>query len=194
MNSSAREVMWRHVDGGVEHARITVGGGDIVVDGVLTRAAGGTQGVQRIHYVLRCDDAWRVVALRVEAPEDGTTLALDGDGAGAWRDGPDGALRSDLRGCIDIDLFAVAFTNTLPIRRLAMAVGESHLLAVAFVRLPSMEVVPVQQRYTRLDELVYRYESVSSGFRADLRVDAFGLVVEYPGLARQIWTDRPPGQ
>jgi hypothetical protein len=144
--------------------------------------------VRRIRYVLRCDDTWRVRSLHVDAPEDGATLRLDADGGGVWHDGGGAPLR-DLDGCIDVDLFAVAFTNTLPIRRLRMRVGDSHELAMAFVRLPSMEVVRVPQRYTRVGESRYVYEGLSSGFRAELLVDDEGLVVDYPGLARRIWSE-----
>jgi uncharacterized protein len=62
---------------------------------------------------------------------------------------------------------------------------------VAFVRVPSMEVVRAEQRYTRLDATTYRYEGLASGFRADLRLDGEGLVVEYPGLARRLWAFGP---
>jgi hypothetical protein len=45
----------------------------------------------------------------------------------------------------------------------------------------------MQQRYTRVSADVYRYESVVSGFTADLLLDGEGLVVEYPGLVRRMW-------
>jgi uncharacterized protein len=53
-------------------------------------------------------------------------------------------------------------------------------LSIAYVSLPELEVRTVQQRYTRLDEDCYRYESGS--FRADLPVDQHGFVIDYPGL------------
>src|SRR5581483_3757743 len=107
-------------------------------------------GERRIRYRLRCDAAWQVRALNVDAPEDGTSLQLDCDGHGAWRAG--GGARADLQGCIDVDLYAVAFTNTLPVRRLGMAAGESAVIDVAYVRLPSMQVERVQQLYTRVSD------------------------------------------
>ncbi len=183
-----RAAMWRHAGGGVEHAHVVVDGSGVVVDGVLVRPGAAPGEERRVRYTLHCDAGWRVQSVDVDAPEDGTALALHADGAGSWRDGAGVAL-AHLDGCIDVDLMGVAFTNTLPVRRLGMAVGESHLLAVAFVRLPSMEVVRAEQRYTRLAGDVYRYESVSSGFRADLRIDAEGLVVDYPGLATRMWTE-----
>ena len=47
------------------------------------------------------------------------------------------------------------------------------------------------QRYTclerRPDVARYLYESIESGFRAELTVDADGLVMEYAGLFRRVW-------
>jgi hypothetical protein len=180
-----REVMWRRDDGGVAHVRAEWGDGEVDVDGVVAWPEGGVP--HRVRYALHCDAAWRVRSLRVAAPEDGGALELRGDGAGAWVDGS-GAALPHLDGCVDVDLYAVAFTNTLPVRRLAMAAGEAHVIDVAFVHLPSMEVEHMQQRYTRVSDRVYRYESVSSGFTADLVLDGDGLVVDYPGLVRRMWS------
>jgi len=180
------EVMWRREDGGVEHVQVVVqGDGGVHVDGVVAWP-GDAGAVHRLRYVLVCDASWRVREVRAEAPEDGTALHLHADGAGKWHDAGGGAL-PHLDGCIDVDLYAVAFTNTLPVRRLAMAVGEEHTIGVAYVQLPSMAVEHMQQRYTRVSDNVYRYLSVASGFTADLLVDGEGLVVDYPGLARRMW-------
>ena len=44
-----------------------------------------------------------------------------------------------------------------------------------------------RQRYTRLHHPgAYRFESIASGFEAELAVDAQGLVVDYPGLFRRL--------
>lgn len=179
--------MWRREDGGVEHVRVARRDDGVDVDGVVVWPAGDAS--HRLRYTLRCDALWRVRELRAEAPEDGTSLHLEGDGEGGWRDARDGgAALSHLDGCVDVDLYAVAFTNTLPVRRLGMAVGAAYTIEVAFVKLPSMQVDHVQQRYTRVSDNVYRYESVGSGFVADLLVDGEGLVVTYPGLVRRMWS------
>jgi hypothetical protein len=34
---------------------------------------------------------------------------------------------------------------------------------------------------------LYRYESLSSGFAADLVVDCDGLVVDCPGMFQRVW-------
>jgi hypothetical protein len=179
--------MWRREDGGVEHVVVSRdAGGAVQVDGAVAwPAEDGAE--HRVRYLLECDAQWQVRELRAEAPEDGTALHLRGDGRGAWHDGASGAALPHLDGCIDVDLYAVAFTNTLPVRRLAMVVGGVRTIAVAYVRLPSMAVEPMQQRYTRVSDNLYRYESVADGFTADLVLDAEGLVITYPGLVRRMW-------
>jgi hypothetical protein len=195
-----REVMWRRDDGGIEHVRVTGGAGSepITVDGVVAWPDAGdvwpdgggdepaVRAAHRVRYELRCDSCWRVSEVRVDAPDDGTSLVLHADGEGRWRDAG-GAALAHLDGCIDVDLYAVAFTNTLPVRRLGVAVGESQTIEVAFVLLPSMEVQRSAQRYTRVSDNLYRYEGLASGFTADLQLDADGLVVTYPGLVRRMW-------
>ena len=172
--------MWRREDGGVEHVAVVLrGDGGVDVDGVAVWAPGG--GVHRVRYRLECDASWRVRSVDVEAPEDGTAVSLRADGEGSWSGLP------QLGGCVDVDLWAIAFTNTLPVRRLGLGVGDAALIDVAYVRLPSMAVERMQQRYTRVSDEVYRYESVLSGFTADLLVDAEGLVVDYPQVVRRMW-------
>jgi hypothetical protein len=77
-------------------------------------------------------------------------------------------------------------TNTLPIRRLKLAVGEDALVTAAWVKFPELTVSPLRQRYARLAENLYRYDSLESGFTAELMVDADGLVVEYGSIWRRI--------
>jgi hypothetical protein len=182
---TVREAMWRRVDGGIEHVRVSASGEGVSVDGVVVSRGEGE--VRRTRYRLQCDLSWRAREVHIDAPEDGASLLLRSDGEGRWRDGSDARLPA-LEGCVDVDLYAVVFTNTLPVRRLGLGVGETRTLQVAFVQLPAMTVQPVLQRYTRVADRLYRYEGLESGFVAPLGVDAGGLVVDYPGLARRMWS------
>jgi hypothetical protein len=97
----------------------------------------------------------------------------------------DGSAATDeaeaLRGLIDVDLGVTPSTNTLPIRRLAPHVGATVDVTAAWVRFPELTVEPLPQRYTRLSERRYRYESGGGAFVAELEVDELGLVVTYEG-------------
>jgi uncharacterized protein len=93
----------------------------------------------------------------------------------------------DLSGCTDIDIAITPFTNTLPIRRLDLDVGESAEIEVVYVTVPELTLAPARQSYTRIGDAIYRFESLESGFSADITVDDRGLVTDYPALFRRVW-------
>ena len=94
-----------------------------------------------------------------------------------------------LNGCADIDIAVTPFTNTLPIRRLNLEVGASAEVDVVYVTVPDLTLSPAPQRYTRLDDRLYHFESLDSGYTADITVDDHGLVTDYPGLFRRVWPE-----
>jgi uncharacterized protein len=112
------------------------------------------------------------------------------EGDGRWRSGGDEV--SQYRGCIDVDLGIGASTNTLPIRRLSLTVGGAAELDAAWVRFPDLELERLPQRYTRLDRDRVRYESLDSGFTAELTVDELGMVVRYPEWCERVAAFDPP--
>ena len=104
----------------------------------------------------------------------------------------DGAPRLDLEGCVDVDIAATPLTNTFPIRRLAdLGVGESVTSAVAWVDVPALSVVRVDQTYERLPDrdgtACWRYRDATYGAFV-LTVDDEGLVLDYEGFASRIRT------
>jgi len=86
-----------------------------------------------------------------------------------------------VRGLFDIDLGFSPSTNTLPIRRLAPPIAEAVDVTAVWLRYPELTIEPLPQRYIRLDERRYRYESNGRAFVAELEVDELGLVVAYEG-------------
>jgi hypothetical protein len=91
-----------------------------------------------------------------------------------------------VRGLIDLDLGFSPLTNTLPIRRLAPAVGAAVEVTAAWVRFPELTLESLPQRYTRLAARRYRYESDGGAFVAEIAVDDLGLVTSYEGGWRRI--------
>jgi hypothetical protein len=92
-----------------------------------------------------------------------------------------------LYGAFDVDLTGSPMTNTLPIRRLDLLkaeAGVAHRISVAWVLLPSLEVVQADQIYTLLGEGMVRFATET--FSADLVVDDDGFVAHYPGLAKMV--------
>ena len=135
---------------------------------------------------IECDATWRATAFEGRLIGDARRPELASDGAGHWRDGA-GTELPHLDGAIDVDLPLTPFTNTLPIRRLALGAGHSADLLVAYILLPESRVIADPQRYVCLEpSRRYRYESLDSDFVREIEVDADGLVTTYPGLFRRL--------
>ena len=71
-------------------------------------------------------------------------------------------------------------TNTLPIRRLNLAVGQQAEVRAAWLTFPNFKLEPLAQVYRRIGTFRYHYES--DRFATDLEVDAAGFVIDYPSL------------
>ena len=98
---------------------------------------------------------------------------------------PDTSMPQDdlmaLHGLTDVDLGITPATNTLPIRSLDPAIGEAVAVTAAWVRFPELTIEPLPQRYIRLADRCYRYESAGGAFIAEIEVDDLGLVTRYEG-------------
>jgi hypothetical protein len=183
---ATRDVLWTPWDGvGLEHLRLTLRSDRVSVDSLVIAAHDGQ--LYRVNYEVRCDVRWRVRELHITArtADTITSLTLNGDGQGHWHS-PAGAPLAELDGCVDVDLAFSPFTNTLPIRRLALQPGDAVELAVVYVALPTLAPVRDGQRYTCLAPDRYRYDSLDDDFSAELSIDADGLVRDYPGLFRRV--------
>jgi hypothetical protein len=185
-----REALWSATDDdGFEHVLVTETADGFIADGVIVRR--GERGPYRATYRLEGDGSWRVRRLSLANPAfSSKPLELWSDGEGNWR-GSDHEAIPVLEGCIDVDIQASPFTNTLAIRRLALDCGESADIDAVFLRPQDLTAQRASQRYTFLerrdDGATYRYESRTSGFQVDLPVDGDGLLLAYPGYFRRMW-------
>jgi hypothetical protein len=185
-----QEIMWLVADGpGLEHLRLASSQSGTVAEGQIITTLFDARPI-RLQYMVRCDEQWRVREVRVIAERAPTAVNLRADGEGHWTTDAGDPL-PHLDGCIDVDIMATPFTNTLPIRRLGLRPEESAELSVAYVVVPSLEVVVSPQRYTCLDSRAdggrYRYEGLDTGYTNELPVDADGLVLDYPGIWQRVW-------
>ncbi len=94
---------------------------------------------------------------------------------------------------LDCDLGMCPLTNTMPIRRLGVQTDTAaeHSLTMAWIDMPSLEVIAGPQIYTGIDADYVRYTSGTRDFTAELTVDEDGLVIDYPQLAERTAVDRP---
>jgi hypothetical protein len=145
-------------------------------------------GPLRLIYRLAWDESWclREADLSVTTDLSTRSIRLITDGKGHWRD-DDGRTRDDLEGCLDVDIWPTPFTNTFPIRREPMAVGERRQFRMAWIFGPDLTVHPQPQAYTRVADRLYLFENLDgSGFKAELPVDADRIVLDYPNLFRRV--------
>jgi uncharacterized protein len=114
-----RSVIWTPwEDQGLERLWLTRLLEGVSGDGVIIRAKDGA--IFRARYQIQCDARWRVRETRVSSLDrGGKRISLTSDGEGRWATAA-GERLGQLDGCLDVDISATPFTNTLPIRRLGM--------------------------------------------------------------------------
>ena len=136
----------------------------------------------RLDYLIVCDAGWHTRRATVVGWVGNRPITVDlvVEAADLWR--LNGNPQPQVAGCTDLDLNFSPSTNTLPIRRLALALGQAAEVRAAWLRFPSFELEPLPQVYRRLAESTYRYESAGGQFVADLQVGSSGCVTSYPGL------------
>jgi hypothetical protein len=126
----------------------------------------------------RAAGRWRVSATE-QGSLDAALLAAGHPGA----DPPGCEEPSSLSEALDVDLTGSPLTNTLPVRRLGLldVPGQRRAIEVAWVLVPSLEVLPSSQTYELREPGLVRF--TSGDFVADITVDERGYVRHYPGLA-----------
>jgi hypothetical protein len=131
------------------------------------------------NYEIECDPLWGTRRVASTCSTGSTTGSIDCsvEASGVWRSS--GEELPTLHRCIDIDLAVTPATNTLPIRRLHLEVGQSAEVTAAWLKFPDLTLELLPQRYTRIDSHRYGYQS-ATGFSAELLVDDLGLITSYP--------------
>ena len=143
--------------------------------GTIARAAGTKMAA--VVYSIRVDQSWKTQAAHLEVLLDGVHSTLDIEAKrGRWF--AQGRERTELAGCVDVDLEASPVTNTLPLKRTGLKVGSTVELTTAWIRFPSLRVVTLKQSYERAGRARYVYRS-KTGFTAEILTDPFGLVRRY---------------
>lgn len=178
-------VLWQEPsDATSDLCRLETWGAGRRLSGSVLTAADGMPWEAR--YSVECDATWRTRRVTIEARAGGgelSALELAADGEGRWRTAG-GELVLDDGAVIDVDLRLTPATNTLPIRRLGLRVGETASIRALWIGFPELKIVPSVQTYTRLAGRQWRF--VSGDFAAELEVDEHGLVVRYGDFWREV--------
>jgi hypothetical protein len=175
-------ILWQELEtGALDRCQLEAGPDGLRLSGTVLTPAHGTP--LDVRYLVEADPDGLTRRVELELDGGSTRRLLLGDGSGVWRwdDGPD---LPKVAGCLDVDLTVTPATNTLPIRRLGLKVGQAADCRMAWVQFPGLEVVPSEQRYERL--AADRWQFSSGDFAAELLVDPDGLVLDYGGLFRSL--------
>ncbi len=138
----------------------------------------------KITYKILCSRDWRTKYVHIlqQRSMQASHLTLEVTDDQVWLENK--APLPFANNLFDVDFEVSPATNTLPICRLGLKVGESKVLDGIWVRFPSLKLERLRQRYTRLSSGCYKYEAPALGYEACLEVDDAGLIVNYGNL----WT------
>ncbi|MGE5174650.1 MAG: putative glycolipid-binding domain-containing protein [Betaproteobacteria bacterium] len=188
-NAGCRTICWTpiwnkdHEGVGLEHLLLS----EYLADSIIL-AFDEELGPFRLTYHLTWEESWRLrQADLVVATERFTrSLSVQTDGHGHWQHG-DGRVIEELDGCVDVDIWPTPFTNSFPINREPMTVGELREFRMTWISAPELSLHVQPQAYTRLADRLYLFENLDgSGFQEELPVDEYGIVLDYPGLFRRV--------
>ncbi|WP_117210741.1 putative glycolipid-binding domain-containing protein [Allorhizocola rhizosphaerae] len=180
-----RQAAWEHREARIG-CEVTyfrrAGGGGWRIEGSTSAVEAGV--AWSVEYRIDLDPSWTTRAALVSCMSAAGRKYI----ALSWEHGwlIDGVHRPDLDGCFDVDLEASAMTNTFPVRRLGLALGQQSSAPAVYVRVPDLTVMRLEQEYSRVDSLEYDYHSLAFDFSCRLVYDDVGLVLDYPGIARRI--------
>ncbi len=180
-----RSVLWRWVQGpGLERFQLLRAADKWILRGTILTVAEHDPAEAR--YEVVCDNSWHTWSAMIQLQNGAGERVLHiRNENGRWYEND--RLNESVSGCIDIDLGWSPSTNTLPIRRLQLAIGQrSGLVTAAWVRFPDMKLQALPQEYQRLSATRYRYSSREGEFVTNLSVDDEGLVVDYEGFWQRI--------
>jgi uncharacterized protein len=142
------------------------------------------EGPTKLDYVILCDSVWRTESAKIIGVIGNrrVDLSVSVDVLRKWR--LNGVEQPVVEGRLDIDMGFSPSTNLLPIRRLALAIGEEAAVKAAWLPFPSLRFELLPQIYRRETERTYRYESGGGAFVSTLEVNGVGFATNYPDFWR----------
>jgi uncharacterized protein len=182
MNKPLRTLFWKSAEeGSLEHFSLRKETNRYVLEGVVLRSY---LAPTRIDYKVKTTLEWQTQNAEISMllGKRLTTVHLEVTPKQEWL--LNGKKLESFTGLFDIDLGITPSTNTLPINRLKLELGQHAELTAVWIRFPELTIEPLPQRYTRLESNAYRYDNADGSFSADLTLDDLGIVETYGNL----WT------
>lgn len=141
-------------------------------------------GPAKLDYCVACDDEWRSQSARVDGRigVNRKSFELFRTIDGVWTADNEPIAAGDH--LLDIDLGFTPATNTNAINRLNLDVGSSSETTALWLDADDWIFKPLKQVYERRSEFVFSYSSPPHNYNAELAIDDFGFILDYP----QLWT------
>jgi hypothetical protein len=178
--------LWRRLDTpGHDACRLEQGPSGWKLQGMAIFVEQGTP--VSLDYLLECDPAWRSARGRVRGwigPRD-VELDVARSVAGVWS--LNGTLLEGLESCLDLDFGFTPATNLSQLCRIALQIGQSTDVPVAWLDAAAGTLALLPQRYERRSATTYWYESPTTGYSGLLEVEPDGFVRRYP----ELWEREP---
>lgn len=145
----------------------------------------------KLAYEVACRNDWSTRSARVSGwiGKRSISLNLERPDAGDWR--INGVAKHGAA-LADVDLGFTPATNTNAIRRLELPVGLEVETTALWLDTSDWELKPLRQTYQRKSNRILAYASPLHGYEADIEIDAFGVVVNYPGLWEAVRSESFP--
>jgi hypothetical protein len=188
---SSRLLLWRGLEGWedwatgfhAETAEVELAGDSLWARGTQL---GAEPAPYRLDYELETGPGWvtRRLTARLRDAGGERRLELVRGADGAWTAG--GEPLPDVEGALDCDINYSPLTNTMPLLRERGDLPADFVMA--WVDVPSLEVLRSEQRYEPIDGDRVRYVDPGhrEGFSAELTLDDDGLLVRYEFLAERV--------
>ena len=174
-------VIWRRLDApGHDACRLEEHEAGWILDGGAVFREKGVPA--SLSYRIECDRTWRSQRGRLHGwiGPDRIDFRIERTAGDTWT--LNGVEQAGVRDCIDLDLAITPATNLIPIRRLALAVGQSADAPAAWLQVAATSLVVLPQHYERRTEITYLYEAPTTGFSGPLEVTPSGFARRYAGL------------
>jgi hypothetical protein len=173
--------LWRRLDApGHDACRLERNGSGWQLDGTAVFREHGVPA--RLDYEVVCDATWVTRHGRVRGwlGARAVDFAIVRTDAGAWT--INGTAVKGLDGCADLDLGFTPATNSLQLRRVALAEGQAAEVPVAWLDVSAGTLERLDQRYDRRTATTYWYEAPRVDYAGMLEIEPTGFVRLYPRL------------
>ena len=137
--------------------------------------------IYRVEYLIMLNESWEAYYCFVKSQfnDEIKELELEKD-QNKWS--LNGKYNDSFDGCTDVDIPLTPFTNSLPINRLKLSLGQEENIDIIYIDLFENSIKHVKQKYRRISSELYKYENVPNDFEAEIKVDKEGFVIDYPQL------------